>query len=123
MYFILTLIFCFSLSCEKENQPSVDKQMLIGEWVNLVNDNDTLRIDEAVIKRIDVTQGKYSHFYDYELVGNYITLQYTGLDEILVEATKLKVSFSQTKSNITFEGLSSYYPNYEGDTFRIIKQK
>jgi len=120
MYYIFIFIFCLSLSCEKEIQPTIEKKALFGEWVNLENNMDTLSIDDEVIKRIDLTQGKYLHFYNFKVEGSDIILNYLGLDEILAVPFKSKVIFSQPTTSIIFEGLSNYHPNYEGDTFRKI---
>lgn len=124
MRLLTIIIYLLFLSCNKEEIASqINKNDILGVWVNLSNCLDSLIIDENKIKRIDTVQKTYLHYYsyNYDVKESSIIIKYIGLDEILVDSCKLKIIFNSSKSEITFEGLSKYHPKYSGETFKKIK--
>ena len=120
---LLAIIAYFAIfSCDKEdNSVQLNKNDLLWVWVNLSNTIDTVKIDDSTIERIDTVWKQYSHFYSYNVDKSSIIIKYIGLGESFVELCKIMISFNESKSEITCEGLSKYHPKYPGETFEKIK--
>ncbi len=121
---LLAFIFiCSILGCEKNNDsnPQINKIDLIGKWVNISLDSDTLFWYDTIINRIDTITMLPKHNYTYTLNKDYIKIKYTGEYYILAPKSTHKLIINNEKSVITIEGLDNYFPEYEGTEFEKIK--
>lgn len=119
---ILISLFVFILGCEKDNDSNlkIDKQTLVGKWVNTQLYTDTLIWKETIILRTDTITSLPKHSYNYELIDDSIKLEYNGEYYVLVPKSSLKVIINSDKSIITIEGIDNYFPNYKGNQFKKI---
>lgn len=134
MQIIIIVSLIISLTaCEEGNDSSsilendfnnqVDKQYLIGKWVNLQLNIDTLYWEESIIRRTDITTHMPKHSYSYELCNDSIKIQYNGEYYIYVYENTFKISINSDKSIINIEGIDKYFPAYKGNQFKKITNK
>jgi len=119
---ILLIFFASSVGCEKNNDSNlkIDKQILIGKWVNTQLNTDTLFWKDTIIIRSDTITSLPKHSYNYELIEDSIKLEYNGEYYILVPKSSFKLIINADKSIITIEGIDNYFPNYKGNQFKKI---
>lgn len=119
---ILLSFFVSLVGCEKNNDSMliIDKQSLIGKWVNTQLNTDTLFWKDTIIIRSDTITSLPKHSYNYELIEDSIKLEYNGEYYILVPKSSFKLIINADKSIITIEGIDNYFPNYKGNQFKKI---
>jgi hypothetical protein len=121
MQVLLIISFFVSVvGCEKNNDSNskIDKQALIGKWVNTQLNTDTLFWKDTIILRTDTITSLPKHSYNYELIEDSVKLEYNGEYYILVPEFSFKLNINADKSIITIEGIENYFPNYKGNQFR-----
>lgn len=94
-----------------DSNPEIDKQTLIGKWVNTQLNTDTLFWKDTIILRTDTITSLSKHSYSYELIEDSIKLEYNGEYYILVPESSFKLIINADKSIITIEGIDNYFPN------------
>lgn len=116
---ILLSLFITLIGCEKDKDtnPKINKQNLIGEWVNTQLNTDTLFWGDTIIRRTDTITSLPKHSYRYELFGDSIKLEYNGEYYILAPKSSHKIILNDDKSVITIEGIENYFPEYIGNQF------
>lgn len=119
---ILLSFFVSLVGCEKNNDsnPKIDKQILIGKWVNTQLNTDTLFWKDTIILRTDTISSLPKHSYNYELIEDSIRLEYNGEYYILIPESSFKLIINADKSIITIESIDNYFPNYKGNQFKKI---
>jgi hypothetical protein len=108
-FFILILITL--IGCEK-----IDIIHIKGTWINEIDYRDTLFIGDSEIIRIEKNSRQPIHIYKYSLSKDNLTLKYDGLMSINVPEMSFKIEVKNERLIIV--NLSSYFPRYQGDTFR-----
>ena len=120
----IIFFFLFALfSCEKDNNNPLNKEDISGNWVNIVNNVDTLFISDSIIKRTDTITMLPKHKYSYTLYEDSIKIIYTGEYYIYVLPSSFKISLDKNGSVLVIENLSTYFPKYKGDEFIKISTK
>lgn len=120
---IVFSFFFFLLGCEKDKNSNItiEKQDLIGKWVNTQLNTDTLFWNNTIIIRTDTVTPFKKHSYKYELFGDSLLIEYNGEYYILAPKSTHKLFFNNDKSILTIEMLEDYFPEYNGNRFsRII---
>lgn len=117
---VIILLLSF-FSCDKENN-DIDKSLLIGTWVNTINNIDTINIDNEKIHRIDTLYKVYNHIYTYTIDNDKIIIDYIGKDKILIEPKQINIEMNKDNTEITFSGINEYYPKYPGETFKKLQK-
>ncbi|MCK5168255.1 MAG: hypothetical protein KAQ75_00140 [Bacteroidales bacterium] len=119
---ILLALFISITGCEKDkdSNPTIDKQYLIGKWVNTQLNTDTLFWNDTIIMRTDTITLFPKHSYHYELIEDSVILEYTGEYYILAPKSTHKLIINNEKSVITIENLENYFPEYKGNQFMKI---
>jgi len=125
MKIILLLFFLASLSCGKDNDnnSSIKKVDILGDWVNLIDIRDTLFIQDTIIKRIDTLTLKPKHAYTYSLYKDSIKIKYVGEYYIYIPESSFKIMLDDENKTLTIENFSNYYPRYAGDIFKKLTIK
>jgi hypothetical protein len=119
---LFTLFVSSFIGCEKNNDSTqtVDKEYLIGKWINTQLEIDTLYWNDTIILRIDTLTSLPKHGYHYDLFEDSISLEYNGEYYILVPKSNFRLSLNSDKSIITIEGIEGYFPKYKGNQFKRI---
>ncbi|MFV0606046.1 MAG: hypothetical protein ACK5NK_09420 [Niabella sp.] len=122
---ILVLLTLFILSfagCKEDNDSTqkIEKEKLIGKWVNTQLEIDTLFWDNTIVLRNDTLTSLPKHSYNYELIEDSLSLEYDGEYYILAPKSNFKLSMNKDKSVITIEGIEGYFPKYKGNQFKRI---
>ena len=117
--FIL-VVFVSIMGCERQNSSHhIDKNQIMGNWINAIDKRDTLFIGDSIINRIEINSLKPIHYYKYSLNRDSITIQYVGIFAIYVPETSFKIELDN--ESIKIINISSYFQYYKGYTF--IKQQ
>ncbi len=119
---LLTLFVSSFIGCEKNDDSiqTVDKEHLIGKWVNVQLETDTLFWNDSIILRTDTLTSLPKHSYHYELFEDSLSLEYNGEYYILVLKSSFKLSMNKDKSILTIDGIEDYFPKYKGNQFKRI---
>jgi len=119
---LLTLFISSFIGCEKDNDSiqKVDKEYLIGKWINTQLEIHTLFWNDTIVLRTDTLPSLPKHSYHYELFEDSISLEYNGEYYILVPKSSFKLSINSDKSIITIESIEDYFPKYKGNQFKRI---
>jgi len=126
IHVVILLSFYFSIvGCKKDKESiqTIDKQDLIGTWVNNKLNTDTLFWTDTIILRIDTITQLRKHSYSFELYMDSVKLEYTGEYYILALKSNHRILFNNDKSIITIEGLEDYFPKCQGNQFIKITTK
>lgn len=118
-FFLFLLFLC---GCEdfKSEGTVINKQDLIGYWINLVDSNDTLLFEDTIISRSCFGESKPGNAYTYELHSDSIRLHYIGPFYVFVRDLSFKITLDESSKILTIKNLSSYYPPIQGDEFKYI---
>ncbi len=127
---IRTLLFYGIISltafCCEGDKEVYEKSMginggIIGDWVNMINHEDILFINDTLIRRIDTLYGEPYHAYTYTILPpDSIRIQYKGRYYIGCPETTFHMSLDEQEMILTIENLNTYFPGYPGDTFKKI---
>ncbi len=120
---ILLLILLIS-GCEdnKGDDTMIDKQNLIGYWINIVDSNDTLVFQDSIILRSYFGSSKPRNVYEYELHSDSIRLHYIGPFYVLVPDLSFRITLDELSKTLTITNLSGYYPYITGDEFKYLSE-
>lgn len=118
LYLLLSLLLI--IGCDKENISNlqVDKRELIGEWINIIEERDTLFIKDTIIIRTDLVTLKPKHAYKYSLNKDSIKIQYVGEYYIYAPELSFKIFLDDDNEILTIENFSTYFPKQNGDEFK-----
>ena len=109
------------IGCEKDNiDNQINKEDIFGKWLNIVNNKDTLYINDTIIIRIDTTTMLPKHRYSYTLYEDSIKIMYIGEYYIYCLESSHKIALNKNKFILSIENLSGYFPEYEGNKFEKI---
>ncbi len=127
MKIIFCILFSFFVSlvgCQKNNDsnPKIDKQILIGKWVNQSENKDTLYFTDTILYRTNIATNTLSHFYSYELNDDVVNLTYLGMDKVtFIKPFIHALTLNTAKDILTIQNFQNAYPGYNGQIFRRIK--
>lgn len=113
---ILIIICLVLVGCSKKDSPEPESRLL-GEWVNKENPKDIIFFEKNIIRRTDLVHGGFNHKYDYQIIGDRISLKYNGINYILVPEVKFQYILNAEKNHIEIKNIHTYFPQYEGDIF------
>ncbi|UCG28484.1 MAG: hypothetical protein JSV24_03745 [Bacteroidales bacterium] len=120
MLFLYGIISIMAVRCERDKSMEINKE-IIGDWVNTINNEDILFINDTLISRIDTQYGEPYHHYNYTILSpDSIKMQYRGRYLIWCPETTFHMSLDQQEMILTIENLNTYFPEYPGDTFKKI---
>lgn len=114
---LVTLIFLIGCDARKSDPDLKETAIIEGKWVNKLDSKDQLIFGNNEVQRIDLNVVEPHHKYKYALEGDSISLQYNGTYYIHVAEKSFKFSLSPDRQELIIEGLSYYFPNYDGDVF------
>ena len=122
--FLCGIIVFTAFSCERDKEV-YEKSMeineeIIGDWVNMINNNDILFINDTLIRRIDTLFGEPYHHYNYTILSpDSIKIKYRGRYEIYCPEKTFHISLDKQEMILTIENLHTYFPEYnDGDKFK-----
>jgi hypothetical protein len=122
LYLLLSLLLIIGCDTENISDLQIDRSKLIGEWINIIEERDTLFIKDTIIIRTDLLTLKPRHAYKYSLKEDSIKIRYVG--EYYIYAPELSFKIFLDYDILTIENFSTYFPKQNGDVFsklRIIK--
>jgi hypothetical protein len=120
IYLFLLMSLFTTISCKKEINDTIKKENVLGKWVNVNLNMDTLFFGDNSIKRIDTITMLWKHSYSYLLNKDSIKIKYTGEYYIEVVESSHLILLNNDKSVLTIMGLQNYFPKYKGNQFRKI---
>jgi len=126
MLFLCGIIALMAFSCKEDQEANIklketEKEEIIGDWVNMINHEDILFINDTLIRRIDTLYGEPYHAYTYTILPpDSIRIQYKGRYYIGCPETTFHMSLDEQEMILTIENLNTYFPGYPGDTFKKI---
>jgi len=122
--FLCGIIVLTACSCEKKNDNDmksnvINNESILGDWVNINFNQDTLFINDTLISRIDTLSGEPDHNYNYTILSpDSIKIKYRGRYEIYCPETTFFMSLDKQKMILTIKNFNTYFPEYRGDTFK-----
>jgi len=129
MLFLCGIIALMAFSCKEDQEANIklketEKEEIIGDWVNMINHEDILFINDTLIRRIDTLYGEPYHAYTYTILpSDSIKIQYRGRYEIWCPEKTFHISLDKQEMILTIENLNTYFPDYDGDTFKKLTEK
>jgi len=129
MLFLCGIISLMAFSCKEDpavniKNKEIENEEIIGEWVNMFNNIDILFINDTLIRRIDTLYGEPYHAYTYTILPpDSIKIQYRGRYEIWCPEKTFHMSLDKQEMILTIENLNTYFPKYDGDTFKKLTDK
>ncbi len=129
MLFLCGIIALMAFSCKEDQEANIklketEKEEIIGDWVNMINHEDILFINDTLIRRIDTLYGEPYHAYTYTILPpDSIKIQYRGRYEIWCPEKTFHISLDKQEMILTIENLNTYFPDYDGDTFKKLTEK
>ena len=120
--FLCGIIILIAFSCEKDNNMKcqvINNESILGDWVNIIFNKDTLFINDTLISRIDTLSGEPDHHYNYTILSpDSIKIKYRGRYEIYCPEKTFHISLDKQQMILTIENLNTYFPKYNGDKFK-----
>lgn len=127
--FLCGIIIFTAFSCETDKTDNdmkskvINNESILGDWVNINFNQDTLFINDTVIWRSDTIRGPMfcfrNHAYDYTIIPpDSIRIQYAGGYYVYVFEKSFHISLDKQEMILTIENLNTYFPKYPGDTFK-----
>ena len=122
--FLCGIIVLTAFSCEKDKDNNmksqvINKEEIIGDWVNMINNKDILFINDTLISRIDTLYGEPYNYYNYTILSpDSIKIKYRGRYEIYCPEKTFHISLDKQEMILTIENLNTYFPKYNGDKFK-----
>ena len=95
----LVVIMTISTACENNDVEPIYREDLVGIWVNLENDIDTLDISNCVIMRTDTATHRFMYYYNYKITKDSIELNYYGITSWLEPIIACQIRFLDEKYN------------------------
>ena len=123
--YLFIIIICVFFGCKKnaDSESTIKKENLIGNWINLSFNKDTLYWRDSIIYRHDTLHTFIKHRYKYNIDKNLITLKYSGDEFIDVSEVELKISVNEDSTIVTIDKFEDYFPHYPGNDFKILTKK
>jgi len=129
--FLCGIIVFTALSCEKDKDNNMKSQIIntesiLGDWVNINFNQDTLFINDTVIWRSDTIRGPMfpmfcfrNHAYAYTIIPpDSIKIKYRGTYYIGCPEKTYYMLLDKQQMILTIENLNTYFPHYPGDNFK-----
>lgn len=120
MKLIIIIVLSILIRCQKESvsKNEINSSNLLGTWVNVLINQDTIQITDSLIKRRNIDAKCFCHLYKYYIKEDSIVLTYLGLDKIAILPYHKKIFLNKSKDSLTVRNLNIVYPSIQGEIFR-----
>ena len=127
-YLFFIFIILIPLACETDDHKPVYREDLVGSWVNVTNEIDTLYISFHSLRRIQldsdpyITPGPNGYLYHYKIDNDSIILRWRPFNDILgVGDFTCQIRFlDENYQFLSINDLSQMVPRYPGTEFRRV---
>ncbi|MEN8250556.1 MAG: hypothetical protein ABFS32_16610 [Bacteroidota bacterium] len=119
--FFLVLLVIIPMACEDNDIEPIYREDLVGLWVNVDNEIDTLEIWFCILRRYALEPNEFYYSHTYKIEGDSITLNYRPVGHIDVGNIACKVQFlDEDYQYLSIDDLSQTAPFYPGTEFRRV---